>query len=232
MSRAYTRFLILSSPRCGTHMLRSALAEHPQLVCFTEAFNPDFVHDGPYDETTHEDTILDEHLFSDYPPGVRAVGFPLHRSGARFGRWPTLWQRLERDESLRVISLSRLHLLGRYVSYRIMREREDRDTPRLFTREELQAEFRLQETAVKVFDERFAGHPLLPVKYEQLVDDWDTWIGTIQEFLGVDPLPLKPGTKPNKGVPYRRLVENHDELAQHFAETPWGWLFRGTDKSA
>lgn len=231
MSRTYTRFMILSSPRCGTHMLASALAEHPAIVSLSEVFNPDFLLDAPFGEDTAEDTILDEHVFCAYPPSVHAVGFPLHRAGARFGRWPTLWQRLERDQDIRIISLSRLHLLGRYLSYRLMRERAPRDEPRIITPEELKAEFRIQETLVSAFGERFARHPTLHLKYEQLLDDFEEQVLAVQEFLGVAPLPLKPTTKQSESVPYRRIIANYDELAQHFAGTRWGWLFAGTSAS-
>jgi len=227
MSRPYRRFMILSSPRSGTHMLASALAEHPAIVSLSEVFNPDWTLDAPFKETTPEATILSEHVFCGYPDGVRAVGFALHRAGARFGRWPTLWQRLEQDRGLHVVSLSRVHLLGRYVSYRVMREKVPRDAPRVFTPEELTAEFRIQETVVSAFDERFARHPLLQVSYEQLVDRWDEQILRVQEFLGVDPLPLKPATEPSKGKRYAEIIENYDELAEHFADTRWNWLFVG-----
>jgi len=225
MSRDYRRFLVLTSPRCGTHMLDGALAAHPQVVSLSEVFNPDWIVGAPFDERTPEDEILDGHVFCSYPPPIKAVGFALHRSGARFGRWPTLWQRLERDTDLHVIHLSRLNLLGRYVSYRLMREREPRDQPRVFTPEELQADFRIQETTVSAFDERFAKHPRLDLKYEQLVADWDAELRRVQAFLEVDELPLKPDTEPNRGLPYRKIIENYDELAEHFAGTRWGWLF-------
>jgi hypothetical protein len=132
-----------------------------------------------------------------------------------------------RDRELRVHSLSRVHLLGRYVSYRVMRERRPRDEPRTFTPEELRAELRIQETLVTAFDERFAHHPLLALKYEQLVDRWDEQIRRVQEFLGVEPLPLAPATKPNRGLYYRRIIANYDELAAAFADTRWSWLFVG-----
>ena len=232
MSHGYRRFLILSSPRCGTHMLRSALGEHPALVCLSEVFNPDFIMDAPFREDTPEQTILDEHVFCAYPGGIDAVGFALHRAGARFGRWPTLWQRLERDRDLRVISLSRLDLFGRYLSYRQMREKTDRSAARVVTPEELQAEFRIQETLVSAFDERFAHHPLLELKYEQLIDDWDAQMRRIQEFLGVETMPLRARTKKNERVPPRDLVENYDELVTHFTGTRWGWLFGAPGRRA
>lgn len=225
MSRTYRRFLILSSPRCGTHLLRLALAEHPEIVALSEVFNADWIEDAPFGEDTPEEEILADHVFCEYPPSVRAVGFALHRAGARFGRWPTLWQRLERDPELHVLSLSRLHLVGRYLSYRLMLDREPRHQPRVITPRELKADLRIQETLVSAFGERFAAHPTLHLKYEELVDGWDRQMRRVQEFLGVEPRSLPQRTRANETLPYRRLIENYDELAQHFAGTRWAWMF-------
>ncbi len=228
MEETYRRFMILSSPRCGTHMLRSALGEHPAIVALSEVFNPDWILDAPFDENTPEQTMLDDHVFCHYPEGVQAVGFALHRAGARFGRWPTLWQRLEQDRDLYIISLSRLHLLGRYLSYRVMREKQARGEPRIITPEELKAELRIQETIVSAFEERFSHHRVLHLKYEQLVDRWDKQIARVQKFLGVEPMALEPVTKANDAAAYRDVIENYDELADYFADTRWAWLFGTT----
>jgi hypothetical protein len=53
--RAYRRFLILSSPRCGTYMLWTSFAHHPTVVAHTELFNPDWNPNEPFDETTPTD---------------------------------------------------------------------------------------------------------------------------------------------------------------------------------
>jgi hypothetical protein len=229
----HRRFLILSSPRCGTHMLRTSFAGHPSVVAHTELFNPDWNRNEPFDDDTPTADILNQYLFRPYPPGVRAVGFVLHRSGARFGNWPDLWSRLEADTELYVISLRRMDLLRRYVSFRIMRERSRSGlgpafvpARRAYRAEELQAEFERAESELAAFDDRFVAHPLLRVTYEQLCTDYSAVLRRIQVFLGARPQPVQPTTEQNTGPPLEHLITNFDELAAAFAPTRWGWFFR------
>lgn len=229
MSEPYTRFMILSSPRSGTHMLRTALAAHPAVVSLAEMFNPDWTEGAPFDADTPAPTILSEHVFRQYPSCVRAVGFALHRSQARFGNWPDLWDLLEADEDLRVISLCRHDMLRRYLSWRIMREpKTEPPEPKVMTREELEREFLRCEQELHDFDRRFECHPLLQLSYEELCSDWERVIERVQTFLGVPVRRLRPGTRPN---PMRRLstaIAGFDDLAAEFASTRWAHLFRPT----
>jgi len=231
--RPYRRFLILSSPRSGTHMLRTSFHGHPEVVAHTELFNPDWNRNEPFDDTLPAATVLRDHAFRVYPARVAAVGFALHRSGARFGAWPDLWALLEADAALHVISLRRHDLLRRYLSHCLMRERNRSGqgaafvpAPRAYRPHDLRAEFERAERELAAFDRRFAGHPLLRVAYEQLRDDYGATLRRIQVFLGVRPRPVQPVTTLNASPPLERLIANHDELARAFAPTRWGWFFR------
>lgn len=229
----YTRFMILSSPRSGTHMLRSALASHPSIVSLAEMFNPDWTEGAPFDANTPADTILSEHVFRQYPSSVRAVGFALHRSQARFGNWPDLWSRLEEDDELYVLSLRRRDMLRRYLSWRVMREpKREPPEPKEMTRAELEHEFLRHERELIDFDRRFERHPLLHVSYEEMCSDWPACIEAVQTFLGVPLRKLRPATEPN---PRRRLaasIDGFDDLAAQFAATRWASLFRPATFSA
>lgn len=214
-------------------MLRTSFHGHPEIVARTELFNPDWNHDEPFDDSMPAAAVLREHVFRDYPPQVRAVGFALQRSEARFGDWPDLWSLLEADTELHVISLRRHDLLRRYLSFCLMRERNRSDQsenfafePRAYRPEDLRAEFERAERELAAFDRRFAAHPLLRVAYEQLCDDYAGTLRRIQVFLGVRPRPVRPGTTANTSPPPDQLITNHDELACAFAATRWGWFFR------
>lgn len=233
MHRSFRRFLILSSPRCGTHMLRTSFADHPSVIAHTELFNPDWNVNEPFDDSIPAKRILDEYVFRRQPATIGAVGFALHRSGARFGNWPELWNLLEADAELAVISLRRNDLLRRFISFCLMRERNRSGlgdafvpSPRAYRPADLQSEFERAESELAAFDERFADHPLLPVSYEQLVDDYAPTLRRIQVFLGVRPEPVRPATDRNGGPALDRLITNHAELAEAFATTRWSWFFR------
>lgn len=227
MPPAYRRFMILSSPRSGTHMLRTSLDRHPGIVALTEVFNPDWTPDADFDEDTPAPVILNDHVFCEYPPEVGAVGFALHRSDARLGNWPHLWRRLEEDKQLWVISLRRENLLRRYLSFQIMVAPESEPRrPKVFSPGELQAEFERREAESAVFDRRFAGHPLLQVSYERLCTDYQPTVARVQAFLGVPARPLAPGTEWSGPRRLRDSIANFDELVKTFAATRWAWFFR------
>lgn len=229
----YRRFLMLSSPRCGTHMLRTSFHDHPAVIARTELFNPDWNRKEPLDESLPARVILSEQVYRDYPARVEAVGFALHRSGARFGQWPTLWSLLESDTEIHVISLRRNNLLRRYISHCVMRERNRSGQgkayippPRRYQPKELQSEFERAEKETADFDQRFAAHPLLPVPYEQLCDDYVATLRRIQVFLGVRARAVAPHTDRNPTPPLDQLISNFEELARAFADTRWAWYFR------
>jgi hypothetical protein len=230
--RDYTRFLLLSSPRSGTHMLRTALNRHANIVSLAEMFNPDLIEKELYDVSTPATAILREHIFREYPPEIAAVGFILHRGGAPIGRWEGIWPELEADLALRVILLHRHDLLRRFLSHCIMRERRRSGRgdfvpePRRYEPSELQAEFERYEGELAGFRRRFADHPMLQVSYEELCSDYDATIARIELFLGVGQRPLTPGTRRNPPRPAERLVTNFDELAAAFARSRWAWFFR------
>lgn len=222
----YNRFMILSSPRCGSHMLRTSLDCHPRIECHTEVFNPDFTVFAPYDSNTTAAKILEGHVFCAQPPGIQSVGFILHRSGARFGGWEDLWSLLEADEGLRIISLRRENLLRRYLSYLTMKKpREHKLNPCTLEPSELEAEFEARQREIASFDERFAGHPLLALTYEQLCGDCANTLETVQRFLGVPVEELAPGTNRNPRLDLRSAITNYDVLRAHFEGTVWSGFF-------
>jgi hypothetical protein len=226
MIDGYRRFVVLSSPRSGTHMLRTALGQHPAIVAQSEVFNPDWTKGAPFDGNTPAKEILERHVFLPRPPGVGAVGFVLHRRGAKFGGWPDLWDLLEADRTLHVISLRRLDMLRRYLSWRVMREpKTSPPSPKVVPPDELLAELEQHEADVVAFDRRFAQHPLLSVTYEDLCSAYQPTIRRIQEFLGVEALGLKPTTTRNPSVPLYDAIANFAELAAAFAGTRWAPLF-------
>ena len=191
-------------------MLRTSLNMHRAIVAKTEMFNPDWTAAEPFDENTPEHAILEDHIFCNHPANVAAVGFILHRSGARFGNWPELWQQLENDTELRVISLRRHNLLRRYLSYQAMRDRQKKRpfVAKRFQEQELRAEFERREQETAAFDRRFAKHPLMRVSYEQLCSDYNATMRRIQTFLGVRVGPIMPGTKRNDQRPLSDAVTN------------------------
>lgn len=229
MMSSYRKFMVLSSPRCGTHMLRSSLNAHPNGVCLTEMFNPDYTVDRyAYTENTPEAVILQQFIFPAQEPPVQAVGFCLHRLGARFGNWPRLWEMLEADPALHVISLRRDNLLRRYFSFqlRTIQDLRNGSIPAIsIDRDKLEADFRCQSEKIAEFDRRFAQHPLLIVTYEQLCQQHVQTMQEIQQFLGLPYHAVAPTTAQRATPPLEAGIKNYSELKAAFAATPWARYF-------
>lgn len=225
----YRKFMILSSPRSGTHMLKSSIDNHPNAVCLTEMFNPDYTEKiYPFTEYTPEQEILDGYIFCEYPPEVQAVGFCLHRVGARFGNWPDLWEMLVNMEDLYIISLRRENLLRRYWSFQLRTIQDLRNQspePRALDKDRLIADFERQTSRIAEFDEKFKDHPLITVTYEQLCNDYGPTLNRVQEFLGLDVIELQPGTNRRATPKISEKVTNYDELKREFEGTPWAHFF-------
>ncbi len=72
----------------------------------------------------------------------------------------------------------------------------------------------------KKFDELFARHEALPVFYEDLLAVGGTAFADVQSFLGVEPAPVEITLRRQNPEPIAELVENYDELAELFKDTP------------
>lgn len=223
------RFFVLSSPRSGTHMLRTSLDNHPQVLCMTEMFNPDYT-EGKYDFTpdTPASEILANHIFTQENMATPWVGFLLHRSGARFGNWPDLWSILEQDKELAVISLRRQNLLRRYFSVQLMKNQDlegNPPTPMHFDKDTLIQDFQRQESQIAEFDKRFGDHPLITVTYEDLCDRYPETMNRIQAFLHLTPANLQPSTKKRATPALTAVIANYAQLKREFANTQWFSFF-------
>lgn len=223
------RYFVLTSPRSGTHMLRTSLDHHPQVICMTEMFNPDYT-EGKYDFTpeTPASEILANYIFTPKNMTQPCVGFLLHRSGARFGNWPDLWSLLEQDKELAVISLRRQNLLRRYLSFQLMKNQNlegNPPAPMHFEKDLLIRDFQLQEAKIAEFDARFCDHPLIIFTYEDLCDRYTETMRSIQSFLNLRPTNLEPGTKKRATPALAQVISNYRELKRDFADTKWFSFF-------
>lgn len=225
----YRKFLLLTSPRSGTHMLKTSLDAHPNMVCLTEMFNPDYIaREYDYDDSMPAPQVLKKYIYKDYEPEVKAVGFCLHRFGSNFGNWPNLWNILKNTEDLYIVSLTRNNLLRRYLSVQLQQIPNLAKTklePKVFDPVELKEDFTRQNKKIDEFNQFFSDHPIINVTYEQLCEDYTTTMNKLQDFLGVPMVELKPGTGKRNNPPISDYILNYQELKQQFANTEWSAFF-------
>ena len=200
--KKYRKFVLLTCPRSGTHMLKSSLEANPHIVCLTEMFNPDYIEGKyDYDDSMPAKRVLDHFIYCDYKPNIKAVGFCHHRIGAKFGNWPRLLDILKEDKDIAIISLSRENLLRRYLSVQLQQIKDlDKANlkPMKFDPERLLQDFERQTRVINQFNHRFREHSIMQVTYEQMCNDYENTTTKLQEFLEVPLVPVKPGTRKEK----------------------------------
>jgi hypothetical protein len=76
----------------------------------------------------------------------------------------------------------------------------------------------------KQFDKLFGEHQVLPVFYEDLVDNREPAFAQVQSFLGVDPAPLAVSLRRQNPEPLSELLENYDELYAVLKDSPVAWF--------
>ena len=220
------RFVIVSSPRSGTHMLRTALNSHPHIACHAEVFNPDLLADEPHDTTWTTNQVLEQRVFRARAAPIEAAGFAVHRSGAPLEPWSDVWDHLVADENISIILLRRDNLFERLLSFELMRERirgenVDPPQPREIPPPIVRAEFKRYTSELSAYRRRFANHRVLEVSYEDLRDRYRETSRRLQRFLGVANQFMAPTTPRNPPKNLRRLVTNYSELCDAFSGSPW-----------
>lgn len=131
-STGYRRFIILSEPRTGSHMLAQALDSSPHIICFREIFNlMDVIQydvDG-YDNYSKPDIslraddpvrFLRKRIFCDHPQAIQAVGFKFHYS--HHVTFKGVFDELTQDRGLAVLHLQRRNQLRTLVSLSLARK--------------------------------------------------------------------------------------------------------------
>jgi hypothetical protein len=183
-------FVIQSLPRCGTHLVRTALQSHGDMVCFGEVFNPYSREHGFPVACPSVAEVLYHCRARSTPAGFVAhafVGLETTETGtgldeayrrrpevrAALGLWPAI------PPNTPVITLGRENLLARYVSELVAHQRnrwlvrvgEKVPLPIQVTirREHMLEDFARTEALMEIARRRFST--ALGIRYEDLVTD-------------------------------------------------------------
>jgi LPS sulfotransferase NodH len=222
----YRRFIVLTRDRTGSNMLMQALNSHPNIAADYEIFGK--LHGES------EESILDR-SFGKQPFYIRATGFKIFYYHPQDAEDSPIWNMLTDMEDLHVVHLKRRNLLRAEVSSRIayttgiygVRSKKEsaqfqnaisavrfspEDLDRLFTQNR-----RWEQDAA----ERFAGHPLMEVVYEDMVANFEGEYRRVLEFLGLGYRPPRTDFRKQGAKSLRDLVMNYDDLKRSFIGTAW-----------
>lgn len=235
--------------RTGSTLLIDALGQHPDAKIWNELFTLDLdarrAHAAP-DPPIREDEDGATYLAALYDRAERArylaAGFKLMFSHAPTAPTSSLWSYLGDHNEVRVIFLRRIDLLACFVSLQIAsrtRRWNTRTTDHLT--EETTPEFVAPGALARYFDfitgkwreveERFANHPQLALDYDRdLCAAFPSTIERTFQFLDLAPTAVHPGFQKLESWDIRARVSNYDELARHFANTPYSRYFSHAER--
>jgi LPS sulfotransferase NodH len=245
---SYNKFVIISQPRSGTHMLRSALEMHTEVMTYGEVFGhqlgPDSTVDGVLGKIWADDVVT-KNL------GIRAVGFCIHTHHGRKVGEDDVWRRISADPSIRLIFLHRVNTIRRYLSLRRAQlTGQYLHKPKDNTEEQaLQKRYR-QRVRIDLYDFLYssaafdAGWTYMEKKhfgvgvkqkqrccvvaYEHLLRNWKKESARLQTFLELRWEDLKPTTyrQAEAGEDLSDAIVNFDEFKHWIMGTDHErWLY-------
>lgn len=224
-----TRFIVVSLPRTGTHMLRTLLNEHPNIRTETELFNETSKLCRKWRRKSAK-WVLENIAWRAGAQQIRGCMVHLCHGNA----WG-LWQHLMSRHDVRYLCLRRFNLLEQYLSFQQALVHQHWQTYRHEERPPVQAMslkpqeaeqyFQEMEAHWQFFAQAFSNEPQCTVWYEDMCRDIEAVSRQAQIFLGVTPISGYEPDTVKVGRPARELISNYDELREYFSGTPYSDFF-------
>lgn len=247
-------YMITCSARTGSSLLETSLLSHPDIQSHGEVYDPNRI--GAL-RGRYSDMVLDEEVnakltaFRDQnqtaflykyvfdAQGKATVGLKLKHEELMLPKFAETREAIRRDTDIKIIHLSRENLFQRFVSLwiannvtkttEIHSDADRPDIPRItIPIKECHVDFDRTSARYAFFQKMFADHEIVNVSYEQLAGSQrPDVLAKIQTFLGVSPQELSSRLKKVVTKDMRSIVANYDDLASHFAGTPYSHFFGG-----
>ncbi len=241
--------MIASRPRCGTHLLSTALDGLADVTCYLEPFNPEQLSWEPAQRTIPQ--MWDQSLRpKDWLTRCRlkagrhstAFGFCLH--AYQFDELPSVATQVQQLDP-RVIIIRREDLLAQFVSFQIATDtsswwnaKDDLPSTEV-SRPQIEVEpdqfleyCRKIRLSVKRDRETWAHRPTFEITYEQLVADYETQMRLATAFVGGNVWPESGFPTKTARVENRSMTEvvlNYADLATACESSDFSDLFTQRD---
>jgi len=244
------KFAVVSRGRSGSNLLLSLLSSHARVRVCSEVIGESRLRQpclkkqirdlGPvayvrrcFGRTGFESTV-----------GIKILYYQVEEDyGQRWGvdGLPDVLDFLKSQRDIRIIHLKRRNRLKCLTSIRLAgltkkyRETTDHaekvDTVSItLSTDECEQEFRRVGEWEALYDRVFQDHQMLEVYYERLAAERQTECDRTLDFLGVSGRPLTTSMKKQRKSPLREVIDNYDELEEHFAGTEWARFFEEQDR--
>lgn len=214
-----TRFVVLSQPRTGSSLLCGSIRWHPQILMQGEVLNQHYRRAELPEEDGAERLRIALSATTH-----NAVGCKLHACQPDVGwdHWESAWDFLASDPTIKVIHLYRENELAQLASWKIAERLgewgdqthvSERPTIEI-ARGELTWFHRFNSALYRMRLNRLQQHPMLPVTYESLRDDWPTQLKRVLTFIGVEPRPLDQCAIQGETRPLSEVITNYHEFVR------------------
>lgn len=198
--------MIISHPRCGTHMVRTALNNHPDIHCLSEIVNPDAKIQWLYELQRLE--------------RAKHVGMCIHKEHPN----SEMILRKAQNKGCTFIRLTRENVGLAYVS-RAIAKRVNRWHVNDI-KQKLEIEKQLIQNPIKIdrieminkineTKKEFAvwlfGWKYLHITYEELIAPNSDALERIQKYIGVTPQKIEPRTV-KQSYDLTKVISNYEEI--------------------
>lgn len=214
----YSKFIILSSGRCGSTLLHTYLNSHTQILSKGEVLRE--LYDGDKPNAPKE---VDAIIFPAQGRHIKSMGLKLFYDYRDMDSFKNAFNALAGDKSIKVIHLVRENKLEQFVSYkRAWRDLEwsanrkkDNDNAKIaIDRQEYQGFVEENERHKKAALEMFAEHEMINLTYEQLTDSNESSLENVQRFLDVPVKTLFTALEKQSDKSLKDVVENWVEVSK------------------
>ncbi len=240
------RFTVLSRGRTGSNMLLSLLRSHPRLRVQGEVIGAAALED-PARKNAIQAQGAPQYVGGCFRRagfetaiGIKLLYYQLQESwGIKWGieRTEEVVDSLRLDPEMRIIHLKRRNRLHTLVSRKLagatqqyaLGESQDnkyREVTIHLSPEECIEEWQRTTAWEEYYDEFFSAHPVLELFYEDLAADPQGHGSRILGFLDIRPRPLSTRTKKQRQRGLNDIVENYEQLSDHFEGTEWSKFFQ------
>lgn len=217
MKKTSNHFVIFSQPRSGNNLMRTTLAQHPQIKCYGEILHPNHICYNK--DNLGFDVCIQEILDWFGRCQKQKTGFVLQD----YQMSPYVLSRLH-DLQPSIIHLLRKNRLERYVSWEIAKKSliylscvpvHNQHTVRINIPKLLE-EFQNTRHECVLHDFR-----TLTVYYEELSHNLQDTVSNIFSFLGLKSCLVLPRLVKIEQRPIHQIIENWDEVKKALQHTPW-----------
>ena len=218
-SKNYTPFVILSEPRSGSTMLHTYLNSHPQIKSYGEVLRENVEANSI---TSEMFPYIESLAFKPHTPALKAVGLKLFYEYYEDPRYSKSFNHVVKRKDIKILYLIRRDILKVYVSLKIaqktnvwssVKSASQEARPKITIDRNDYIQFREEHLRHRrLFITLLKDHPLLEVAYEDLVENPQPILKSIQQFLDVKPKTLFTLLKQQNPGSVASLITNYDEV--------------------